>query len=232
MNYKYRLVENEDEGSFSRIKAEPKVTLITPNVNAALAALGDIKNYGEYAVTNARQDSNVEKNIEQNFGPKNPKIKTEQEKLFATKSKEEWINYFAEKQRKANLGKKTESKEIIINDLEKKYDTLTNNNGKYLVKTGGEKGSLTKTTTNNSKPTLLPKPKIEGNKIIFYPRDENDRIKLMLKYIETIMTNAGIEDFELEDNESELKKLKKSKKPTKKSQLKEIIKSEIRSLLK
>jgi hypothetical protein len=103
MNYKYRLVENEDEGSFSRIKAEPKVTLITPNVNAALAALGDIKNYGEYAVTNARQDSNVEKNIEQNFGPKNPKIKTEQEKLFATKSKEEWINYFAEKQRKANL---------------------------------------------------------------------------------------------------------------------------------
>jgi hypothetical protein len=32
MNYKYRLVENEDEGSFSRIKAEPKVTLIIPTV--------------------------------------------------------------------------------------------------------------------------------------------------------------------------------------------------------
>jgi len=227
MAYKYKLVENDEEiGTSSVPKENPKVTLIVKDVNAALTALDDIKNYGEHAVTNARQDSNVNKSLEQIYGPKIPTIKNEQEKLFPIKSKDEWINYFVEKKRKANLGKTKESPEVILADIEAKYDTLKNNNGKYLTKTGGAEGSFTKNTldiSKKSKPTLLPKPEIKGNKIIFNKIDDGPSLNNMEKIIRTVMNTAKIEDYKLE-GEKELK-------ATKKSQLKEIIKSEIRSLL-
>jgi hypothetical protein len=231
MNYKYKLVENDEEGKSSRLIEEPKVTLIVKDVDAALNALDDIKNYGKHAVTNARQDSNVNKSLEQTYGPSTPAIKNEQEKLFATKSKEEWISYFAEKKRKANLGKKTESPEVIIDDIEKKYDTLKNNNGKYPTRTGK---SVTKTATDSSsqkdkRPTLLPQPEIKGNKIIFNKTDDGLTLDLMKRIIKTVMDTAKI-DYKFEGD-----KEPKKPKPTKESKEKELrslIREEVRSILK
>jgi len=230
MNYRYKLRENDDEGNFSRLKEEPKVTLIVKDIDAALKALDDIKNYGKHAVTNALQDFDVNKSAEQIHGPRTPTVKNEQEKLFPEKSKEEWINYFYIKQRKANLGKKTESEENIKNDLEKKYDTLKNNNGKYIFKTGGAEGSFTKTVTNpnlqkNKKPTLLPEPKIEGNKIIFNKTDDGlslDRIKDILR---TVMNTANI-GYKIEGD-----KEPKATKESKEKELRLLIREEIRSIL-
>ena len=230
MNYKYKLVENDEEGKSSRLIEEPKVTLIVKDVDAALNALEDIKNYGKHAVTNARQDSNVNKSLEQTYGPSTPAIKNEQEKLFATKSKEEWVSYFAEKKRKANLGKKTESPEVIIDDIEKKYDTLKNNNGKYPTRTGK---SVTKTATDSSsqkgkRPTLLPQPEIKGNKIIFNKTDDGLTLDLMKRIIKTVMDTAKV-DYKFEGDKEPKKP--KSTKVSKEKELRSLIREEVRSIL-
>ena len=226
MNYKYKLVENDEESKSTRIIEEPKVTLITPDVDAALKALDDIKNYGKHAVTSARQDSNVNKSLEQLYGPSTPATRNEQEKLFSTKSKEEWVSYFAEKKRKANLGKKKESPEVIIDDLEKKYDTLEKNKGKYPTKMGGSVASAA--TQSGKKPTLLFPPEIKGNKIIFHKdKNENlslDRIKDILK---TVMNTAKVE-FTIE---GEKKPSKKATKESKEKELRLLIREEIKSIL-
>ena len=232
MDYRYKLRENDDEGNFSRPKEEPKVTLIVKDVDAALKALDDIKNYGKHAVTNARQDSKVEKNIDHMFGPVNKPLKGQQERLFSTLSKEEWIKYFADKLELSNKGSKNQnqSKESILADIEAKYDILKNNNGKYHIKMGGPQGSLTKAATDSSaqsgkKPTLLPEPKIKDNKIIFNKTDDDislDRIKDILR---TVMNTANI-IYKIEGD-----KEPKSTKESKEKELRLLIREEIRNLL-
>jgi len=67
MDYKYKLVENDEEGKSSRLTIDHDVTIITPDTKAAVAALKNIDNYGIY-VSNMRNKSNVEKAIQVHFG--------------------------------------------------------------------------------------------------------------------------------------------------------------------
>jgi hypothetical protein len=67
MDYRYKLRENDEEGKSSRLTIDHDVTIITPDTEAAVAALKNIDNYGIY-ISNMRNKSSVEKAIETHFG--------------------------------------------------------------------------------------------------------------------------------------------------------------------
>jgi len=67
MDYRYKLRENDEEGKSSRLTIDHDVTIITPDIKAAVAALKNIDNYGIY-ISNMRNKSSVEKAIETHFG--------------------------------------------------------------------------------------------------------------------------------------------------------------------
>ena len=210
MAYKYRLVENEDEGNFIRPKADNYTIVLTvpeEKSEEVEAAFKNINNYGDYK-SNFRQNPG---SSEDYFGPRgSPNVKKSLENKFKEIQQQydnekdrrnEFINIFGKKQKNPGA----------------KYDTLKSNNGKFFEKTN-------KATTDafdaTQKTSPLPKFEIEGNKLKF------DNEGIIEKYIKTVMKNIGVDikDYTISKKE-ELKK------PTKESKLKEIIKSEIRSLL-
>jgi hypothetical protein len=67
MNYKYKLRENDEEGKSSRLIVDNNVTIITPDTEAAIAALKNIDNYGIY-ITSMRNQPHVNKAMEIYFG--------------------------------------------------------------------------------------------------------------------------------------------------------------------
>jgi len=67
MDYRYKLKENDEDGKSSRLTVDHDVTIVTPDIKAALEALKNIDNYGIY-ISNMRNKSSVEKAIETHFG--------------------------------------------------------------------------------------------------------------------------------------------------------------------
>ena len=67
MNYKYNLIENDEEGKSTRLTVDHDTTISTPDTEKAIAALKNIDNYGIY-ISNMRNKSSVEKAIETYFG--------------------------------------------------------------------------------------------------------------------------------------------------------------------
>ena len=67
MDYKYKLRENDEEGKSSRLTVDHDVTIVIPDIKAAVAALKNIDNYGIY-ISNMRNKSSVEKAIQTYFG--------------------------------------------------------------------------------------------------------------------------------------------------------------------
>lgn len=67
MDYKYKLKENDEDGKSSRLTVDHDVTIVTPDIKAALEALQNIDNYGIY-ISNMRNKASVEKAIETHFG--------------------------------------------------------------------------------------------------------------------------------------------------------------------
>jgi hypothetical protein len=67
MNYKYKLRENDEEGKSTRLTIDNNVTMLTPDTEAAIAALKNIDNYGIY-ITSMRNQPHVNKAMEIYFG--------------------------------------------------------------------------------------------------------------------------------------------------------------------
>jgi hypothetical protein len=204
----YRLRENEEDAQ-SRLALDFDI-ILTPktSVEDAVKALENMDNYGSY-VSNMRNKASVEKAIEDYFGPSVPAKKKALEK---------------------QLGKT------------------------FPPKTKQAIDDLVKSVT--SRPNLL-KYDVKGNTLVF-PKGSNPAKDLTKKIIKTVMDSAGI-DFTIKEKESVSEdaltdKIKKSfqfqvtggKKgepmskgqdlpantKIKKSELKEMIKEEIKNILK
>ena len=67
MDYRYKLRENDEEGKSSRLTIDHDVTLITPDIEKAMDAIGNINNYGIY-----KSNMRKEQVIEDHYGPTTP----------------------------------------------------------------------------------------------------------------------------------------------------------------
>ena len=114
-----RLMENEgDEATFSigKMSNDVKLTPLTKTSDEIISIINDPKNYKTSFIKNP---TFVKQAKENHFGigvP--PAVKNSMEKDFTTLSKEEWI-----------------VKNKKYKDLEKKYETLSSNNGKFYTYT-------------------------------------------------------------------------------------------------
>jgi hypothetical protein len=82
MSYKYKLVEQEEDGDNSRQQAAYDLVL-TPTALSAeevVKALEDINNYGAYVSNLRNSTSDVNKAVEAHFGPSQPWAKKAKEK--------------------------------------------------------------------------------------------------------------------------------------------------------
>jgi hypothetical protein len=205
----YKLREEEEEMSPSSRLAVDYDIILTPSgkVEDAFAAFEDINNYGIYK-SNLRK----EQAIEDHYGPT-----TTTKGLMEKKFKEFQKEYDNEDERR-NKFIETFNK---VKNIEQKYNTLKSNNGNFYPKTS--KAEMDKFIEQNKSNRKLVTPKVKGNTLVF-PKGENPSKELTKKYIKTVMDNAGI-DYKISEKEVSESIMTKSK-------LKEIIKSEIRSLLK
>ena len=213
MNYKYKLVENDEEGNFIRPKADINTIILTvpeDKLKVVADAFKDIKNYGEYK-SNFSQNSVASEDY---FGPRgNPNVK----KSLESKFKEIQQQYDNENDRRNEFIRIFDKKQ---KNSGAKYDTLKSNNGKFFEKTN--KATIDAfNATQKSSP--LPKFEIEGNKLKF------DNEGIIEKYIKTVMKNIGVDTKNYSISKKE--DLKKPTKESKEKELRLLIREEIRSIL-
>jgi hypothetical protein len=169
-----KLMENEgDEATFSigKISNDVKLTPLTKTSGEIISIINDPKNYKTSFIKNP---TFVKQAKENHFGigvP--PAVKNSMEKDFTTLSKEEWI----EKNKK-------------YKDLEKKYETLSNNNGKFYVYTKDTNTAFESELNYTPKPNDLT-PNKEKNFIRFIPNDVITYGKIE-RSLEKILTSAGL----------------------------------------
>lgn len=173
-----RLMENEgDDATFSigKITNDIKLTPLTKTSDEIISVINDPKNYKTSFIKNPTL---VKQAKENHFGvgiP--PAVKNSMEKDFSTLSKEEWI-----------------VKNKKYKDLEKKYETLSNNNGKFYTYTKDTNTALETELNYTPKPTDLS-PNKEKNYIRFIPNDVVTYSKIE-RSLEKILTSAGLKKEE------------------------------------
>ena len=169
-----RLMENEgDDATFSigKISNDVKLIPLTKTSDEIISIINDPKNYKTSFIKNPTL---VKQAKENHFGvgiP--PAVKNSMEKDFSTLSKEEWI-----------------VKNKKYKDLEKKYETLSNNNGKFYTYTKDTNTTLETELNYTPKPTDLS-PNKEKNYIRFIPNDVVTYGKIE-RSLEKILTSAGL----------------------------------------
>lgn len=128
MKYKYRLVENEEPttpdgeetggGSRENVEYELVLTPLAVSADEIIKALEDINNYGAYVSNLRNTKSNVEKAVEDHFGPSQrfEKIKKEKErgKPFPVKTKQAIDNFIRTLTSKPNLLKWNVVKDTLV----------------------------------------------------------------------------------------------------------------------
>jgi len=215
MNYKYKLVENEDEGKSSRFTVDHDIMISTPDVEEALAAIGNINNYGIY-----KSNMRKEQVIEDRYGPTTPSTKNFIQSTFKA-IQEKYKNEDKDDSLiKAEFVETVSKKNKNIKNLEIKYDTLKSNNGNFYPKTS--KTEMDEYSAQYiSKPKLI-NPEVKGDKIVF-PKDKNPSIETTKKIIKTVMDTAGIKFKFITDKEIT--------KESKEKELRLLIREEIKSIL-
>lgn len=149
-----KLMENEgDEATFSigKILNDIKLIPLTKTPDEIISIINDPKNYKTSFIKNPTL---VKQAKENHFGigvP--PAVKNSMEKDFSTLSKEDWI----EKNKK-------------YKDLEKKYETLSSNNGKFYTYTKDTNTKFESELNYTPKPTDFT-PIKEKNYIRFVTND-------------------------------------------------------------
>ena len=128
MKYKYRLVENEEPttpdgeetggSSKENVEYELVLTPLAVSADEIIKALEDINNYGAYVSNLRNTKSNVEKAVEDHFGPSQrfEKIKKEKErgKPFPVKTKQAIDNFIRTLTSKPNLLKWNVVKDTLV----------------------------------------------------------------------------------------------------------------------
>jgi len=210
----YKLREEEEEMSPSSRLAVDYDIVLTPSgkVEDAFAAFKDVNNYGEY-----KSNFRKEQAIEDHYGPSTPTTKNFLQDTFKKLQKE----YSDENEIRDKFIEIISDKNKNIKNVEQKYNTLKSNNGNFYPKTS--KAEMDKFIEQNKSNRKLVNPEVKGNTLVF-PKEKNPTKELTKKYIKTVMDSAGI-DYSISEKEI-------SESIMTRSQLKEIIKSEIRSLLK
>ena len=166
-------MENEDdEANFSIGKLKNDVALIskTLSFDDITNIINDPKNYKTSFIKNPAFLKQAKENY---FGigiP--PAVKNSMEKSFSTLSKEEWID-----------------KNKKYKDVEKKYETLSNNNGKFYTYTKDTNTEFEKELDYIPSPKDLVPIKDKGF-IRFIPNDIITFSKIE-KGLEKVLTNAG-----------------------------------------
>ena len=169
-----KLMENEgDDATFSigKITNDVKLTPLTKSVKEIIDIINDPKNYKGSFI---KDPSSLKQAKESYFGigiP--PAVKSSMEKQFSSLSKEEWM----EKNKK-------------YKDLEKKYETLSNNNGKFHFFSKDANTAFEAELNYTPKPTDLSLNK-EKNFIRFVPNDVITYGKIE-RSLEKILTSAGL----------------------------------------
>ena len=147
-----KLMENEDdEANFSigKVSYDLILTPLTKSVEEIISIINDPKNYKGSFI---KDPSSLKQAKESHFGigiP--PTVKSSMEKQFSSLSKEEWM----EKNKK-------------YKDLEKKYETLSNNNGKFYFFSKDANTSFEAELNYTPSPKDLV-PNVEGKNIRFIP---------------------------------------------------------------
>ena len=128
MKYKYRLVENEEPttpdgeetggGSRENVEYELVLTPLAVSADEVIKALENIDNYGTYVSNLRNTKSNVEKAVEDHFGPSQrfEKIKKEKErgKPFPVKTKQAIDDFIRTLTSKPNLLKWNIVKDTLV----------------------------------------------------------------------------------------------------------------------
>jgi hypothetical protein len=128
MKYKYRLVENEEPttpdgeetggGSRENVEYELVLTPLAVSADEVIKALENIDNYGAYVSNLRNTKSNVEKAVEDHFGPSQrfEKIKKEKErgKPFPVKTKQAIDDFIRTLTSKPNLLKWNVVKDTLV----------------------------------------------------------------------------------------------------------------------
>lgn len=128
MKYKYRLVENEEPttpdgeetggGSRENVEYELVLTPLAVSADEVIKALENIDNYGAYVSNLRNTKSNVEKAVEDHFGPSQrfEKIKKEKErgKPFPVKTKQAIDDFIRTLTSKPNLLKWNIVKDTLV----------------------------------------------------------------------------------------------------------------------
>lgn len=185
----YRLRENEEDAQ-SRLALDFDI-ILTPSgkIEDTITAFEDINNYGIYK-SNLRK----EQAIEDYYGPTIPTTKNFLQNTFKLLQKE----YDNENELKDAFIKTVSEKNKNIKNLEQKYYTLKNNNGNFYPKTS--KAEMDKFIEQNKSKRKLVNFVPKGNTLVF-PKGSNPEKDLTKKIIKTVMDSAGI-DFTIKEKES------------------------------
>jgi len=210
---KYRLREEEDY--VPGLREDKGIMLVAGegvDINKIDAALKDLKNYGKY-IDNITSP-NIEREMEIRFGPSLFRSREALENNFSKLSKDEWMNLFKSKG---------------VKDLEEKYATLEDNDGKFPKSVKGDREKIILSLRRT--PNMLSY-EIKGNTLIF--PGTNDLVRVKNTTIEALK-NAGFTEkkdykFVSTINGEPIKPIK----PIKEEQirrLRKFIKEEVKSIL-
>ena len=200
------IFENEEEqGPGSWIAADKDIVVIpqgSSTVEDAVKALEDKSNYGMYK--SAMADSQAK---EDRYGPPVGRTRPFIERTFEDAQEENTEEERIQKFIKANKN---------LKNPEEKYKTLRDNNGKFPLQTKTDMDNFLK--SRGGKPNLVAYT-VVGDTLVF-PNSKNTSKGRTQSIVATVMDNAGI-NYTIKQKES-----------FKESQIKAMIREEIRNVLK
>jgi hypothetical protein len=211
---KYRLREEEDY--VPGLREDKGIMLVAGegvDINEIDAALKDLKNYGKYIDNITSPD--IEREMEIRFGPSLFRSREALENNFSKLSKDEWMDLFKSKG---------------VKDLEEKYATLEDNDGKFPKSKKGDREAIVLSLRKT--PNQLSY-EIKGNTLIFPGTNDLVRVKNTTR---EALKNAGfIEKKDYKFISTINGEPIKAVKPIKEEQirrLRKFIKEEVKSILK
>jgi hypothetical protein len=210
---KYRLREEEDY--VPGLREDKGIMLVAGegvDINEIDAALKDLKNYGKYIDNISSPD--IEREMEIRFGPSLFRSREALENNFAKLSKDEWMDLFKSKK---------------IKDLEEKYTTLEDNDGKFPKSVKGDREKIILSLRRT--PNMLSY-EIKGNTLVF--PGTNDLVRVKNTTIEALKNAGFIEKKDYKFISTINGEPIKAVKPIKEEQirrLRKFIKEEVKSIL-